>query len=110
MLFETRGLNKTRLVTLQKYYKERKVLGQLQLLIENDSLFQTDPLLAYSISWGLANYLSETNPKAFFAYLKEDSKRQNFRANPPPARLKAFAKHFGHDINELENKMERFYH
>ena len=109
MLFETQGLNKNRLKTLSKLYSERKVSGQLSRLITHDSLFQVEPELAYTVSWVVAHYLSTKKPKAFFAYLKEDSERSNFHPNPPADRLKAFAKHFGHDLDELQEKMRVFY-
>jgi len=109
MLFEAEGLNKTRLKTLSKLYSQRRVAGQLSRLITHDSLFQVDPELAYTVSWGVAHYLSTKKPKAFFAYLKEDSERPNFHNSPPADRLKAFAKHFGNDLDELQEKMRAFY-
>ena len=78
-------------------------------LINNDYLFQTDPELAYSLAWGMANYLSVKNPKAFFNYLNADGERPNFHLNPPPERLKMFAKHFGGEIEELEKSMQLHY-
>ena len=110
MLFETAGTNSTRLKTLRQYYKERKVTGQMSKLLTSDNFFQVEPQLAYSISWGMANYLQKKNSKAFLAYLKEDSERQNFQPNPPQLRLKTFAKHFGNDIDQLETNMRLHYH
>jgi len=109
MLFETSGVNKTRLKSLNQLYNDRRVSGQLSQLIQNDSLFQVDPELAYTVSWGVAHYLSTTNPEAFFAYLKEDAGRPNFHSNSPPARLKAFAKHFGSDLDKIQDSMRRYY-
>ena len=109
MLFETSGTNSARLNAIRKHYKERKVSGQMSKLLTNDHLFQTDPLLAYSVSWGMANYLSVKNPKAFLAFLKEDSERKNFHFNPPQQRLKAFATHFGDDIDQLETNLRLYY-
>lgn len=109
MLFETAGTNGARLKTLREYYGKRQVFGQMDKLLTGDTLFQTDPLLAYSVSWGMANYLSKKNPKAFLAYLKEDSERQDFHVNPPQDRLKLFAKHFGNDIDQLQTNMRKHY-
>jgi len=109
MLFETSGTNKKRLATLRKFYGERKITGQMDRLIVNDTLFQTDPELAYSLAWGMANYLSTKNPKAFFEFLNADGERPNFHFFPPPERLKMFAKHFGSNIEEIEKSMRLHY-
>lgn len=109
MLFETGGTNSLRLQTLRKHYKQRKVTGQVSKLLVDDKLFKTDPELAYSIAWGMANYLSVKNPKGFLAFLKQDSQRKDFHINPPPHRLKLFANHFGNDIDQFEANMRLHY-
>jgi len=108
-LFETAGTNKKRLATLRKFYGERKIAGQMARLIVSDTLFQTNPELAYSLAWGMANYLSVKNPRAFFEFLNADRERPNFHFFPPPERLKMFAKHFGSDIEEIEKSMRLHY-
>ncbi len=109
MMFETSGLNKKRLDALRKFYDQRKVSGQMTRLLSDDTLFQLEPELAYSLSWGMAHYLSKQNPESFFTYLKEDAARPNFHVVSPPQRLKAFAKHFGNDIDKIEQGMRRYY-
>ena len=109
MLFETSGTNKRRRDALRKLYSERKVTGQVYRLITDDTLFQSDPELAYSLAWGMANYLSVKNPNAFFKYLDSDGERPNFHFLPPSKRLKMFAEHFGSDIDQIEEGMQQYY-
>lgn len=109
MLFETSGTNGARLKTLREFYETRRVPGRISELVTGDTLFQSDPEMAYTVSWGMANYLSVTKPKKFFAYMKEDSERPNFNVHPPQLRLKAFAKHFGNDIKQIEKDMLLYY-
>jgi hypothetical protein len=121
MLFEAPGVNNSahygsqssrinrgRLNDLKRFYQQGAVDGRLVDLIQSDDLFRTDPLLAYSMSWGLTFYLSEYRPQQYLKFLSVDSKRLNFADFPSSDRLGAFGNAFGYKLNDIEGRMKNF--
>ena len=101
-------VNQNRLRSLQHFYRQKRVQGKLIEFVANDKMFDRDPSLAYSYSWGLTFFLAEKYPAKFFKFLNEDAERKEFRQFTAKQRVKAFKSTFGSDINGLEKRMERF--
>jgi hypothetical protein len=121
MMFETDGINnskvvkqfgrrvnRSRLKELKKYYANRKIDGKLTQLITDDRMFQTEPFVANSLAWGLTFYLSETFPRRYFDYLKNDSQRKDFETYSASQRLADFANAFGSDIDQIDRDLRSF--
>lgn len=121
MLFEAPGVNNSahfgsqssrinqgRLNDLKQYYEQGLVDGRLADLIKSDDLFRTDPLLAYSMAWGLTFYLCEHRPQQYFEFLSTDSQRQDFKDFPSRSRLDAFGEAFGYKIDDVESRVKKF--
>jgi hypothetical protein len=101
-------VNQTRLNDFRKLDAAKKISGKLSLLITDDRIFESDPAVANTLAWALTFYLAESNPEAYFEYLKNDSRRNYFEAYAAPARLEDFAKAFGADLEEIESEMHGF--
>ena len=121
MMFETDGINNSkrfkgfkrrinrpRLKKLKQLYAQRKIDEKLEELITRDQLFLTDPVVANTLAWGLTFYLSETYPRRYFKYLKNDGQRNSFEAYLPARRLADFADAFGPDIDQLDAELRKF--
>lgn len=122
MMFEAKGVHNSlhysdrrdriqpaRLAALQKLYRQQRIQGRLQALIASDHLFQAEPNVAYPMAWGLTFFLAENYPREYFDFLRRDSARGDFRDYSPSDRLRDFALTFGDQLDELEQRMERFY-
>ncbi len=101
-------INKTRLTSLQHYYRQKRVQGKLLNFVASDKVFKSNQAVAYAYSWGLTFFLAEKYPDKLLKYLKEDAKRQEFREFTAQQRVKAFKRAFGDDLKGLEKRMERF--
>lgn len=101
-------INKSRLASLQHYYRKKRVQGKLLNFIAKDEAFDRDPAVAYAYSWGLTFFLAEKYPSQFFAFIRNDVKRREFREYTPKQRVSAFTEIFGSDIKGFEKRMERF--
>jgi len=104
----TSRINRPRLRSLRKFINEGKTKGKLLELIQNDRMFESQPELAYAISWGISFYLNENRQKDYMSYLKRDAKRASFREHNKLDRVGFFIDHFGKDIASLENEMTFF--
>ena len=101
-------INRTRLKSFRKLTEAGKTKGKLLDLIENDRMFETDPEMAYAISWGISFYLNENRQDEYMSYLKRDAKRSSFRNYNNLDRVGFFIDHFGKGIDELESRMNLF--
>lgn len=101
-------VNRLRLTSWRKLDEAGKTSGRLLDLIESDRLFDTDPELAYAISWAISFYLNEERQLDYFAYLKADNRRGDFREFTNVDRAGFFIRHFGNDIEGLERRMQLF--
>ena len=120
-MFEAKGINNARnyrnakdkinrvyMSLLEKAVARQKIEGRLQQLVATDRMFEEDIPLAYSISWGLAFYLTETHPVQFNDYLQRIAARDrtvNYNASD---RIADFSESFGSDFAMLESHFKRF--
>lgn len=120
-MFEARGINNSRQFRLDKdrlnqvYLRRLKeavqtnqVNGKLKYLIASDRFFEEDMALAYSMAWGLAFYLAETQPTEFNRYLQRISQRDRMSPYPSSDRLADFATSFGADFSMLDSRFVQF--
>lgn len=121
-LFEARGfndasaykelrdrVNPVRLKALRKRMERGALRDPLLNLIARDNLFGSDIELAYALSWGLSFYLYETQPEKYFAFLKKDAQRKNFKVNSPNQRVSEFALAFGNDFDKLTEELTAYF-
>ena len=93
---------------LRRQISRGRVRGQIASLVTSDRLFSTDPDLAYALSWGMAFYFSETQPRNFHGYLKITGQREAFTAYEASMRARDFAQFFGNDFPMLESRLAQF--
>ena len=121
-MFEARGIhnhlrykkasdrvNLRRLKQLRRFLDTPDFYNGLINLIANDKLFSTHLEMAYGISWGLAFYLAETQPDAFFKFIARDARRKNFAPYTSQQRLREFSRTFGNDYKKLAADLRRYY-
>lgn len=122
MLFEVTGtdhaafnssraerINRQRLLELKSFYHAGQVAGALDPLISGDQLFQSNPHLAYALSWGLAFYLSESMPDEYLGFIHRDGQRPGFKNYPSSQQRRDFQQAFGGDLRALEARMKAFF-
>ena len=80
--------------------------GRIQLCIANRS-FNLDVQGAYAEAWACTWYLSETEPKKYFDYLKRTAATKSFEPYNGPQRLKDFTDTFGSNFELLNAKLLR---
>jgi hypothetical protein len=80
--------------------------SRLLAMIESDSLFQQEPLPAYTVAWALTFYLSERMPNEFAGYLKLQKKR-GFGSYSASSRSRDFRKAFQLDTASLALQIQR---
>lgn len=120
-MFEARGINNARqynrdkdklnpvyLRRLKEAIQANQVTGKLKYLIASDRVFEEDMALAYSMAWGLAFYLAETQPAEFNRYLQRIARRDRTSHYPSSDRLADFAISFGRDFSMLESRFTQF--
>ncbi len=120
-MFEAKGVNNSasypresdrikgdELQRLKHYYARGEIKGKLAALVSGDRMFESDPELAYALSWGLSFYLVEKRPQAYFRFLDSDRRRRDFTEYSPQDRLANFAKAFGTDFAGIESQIERY--
>ena len=121
MLCETRGvykfknfpevkdrINRGRLESFRQHSFAGKTDGVLLELLQSDRLFETDPSLAYAVSWAISFYLNENRQDEYMNYLKRDALRGDFRKHTKLDRVAFFVRHFGKNIAGLEERMNLF--
>jgi hypothetical protein len=80
--------------------------SRLRSMIESDSIFQQEPLPAYTVAWALTFYLSERMPKEFAAYLKMQRNR-DFGGYSAASRARDFRKAIQLDPASLALQIQR---
>lgn len=121
LMFEARGvwdssryksqsdrINRYRYQAFQKYAGTRRKTGALAEIVSSDRVFIADPEAAYAEAWALTFFLSETDPRRYFEYLKKTAGRPNFTQRRSPERLADFTSVFGTNLELVEAKMLRF--
>jgi hypothetical protein len=79
---------------LQRYSTSSQELGMhLTQLIESDSLFRSEPQLAYALGWGLSFYLVERMPRQYVDFISLQRER-GFQQYGPADRLIDFRQAF----------------
>jgi hypothetical protein len=101
-------LNQGRLTAFRRYAAGGRKQGALAELIASDRPFQRDPDGAYAEAWALTFYLTETEPRKYFAYLARTGSHPPFAEVSGPQRLKDFTSVFGEQLDLLEAKMVRY--
>jgi hypothetical protein len=86
----------------------RRPAGSLAAMISSDRVFDTNSKLAYSEAWALSFFLSETEPRKYFAYLEKTASAPPFQSPRSPERLKDFTDIFGTDLKMLDARLQRF--
>ena len=104
-------INPERLRWFMEEYSERYAAGDIASLVASDQLFERSTFDAYSLSWGLACFLSTGGTKdensRFFDYLKKIASRGPFEPYLAQERLEDFRQAFG-DPGEVERRLHRF--
>ncbi len=121
MLCETRGVynfakyphvkdrvNRLRLKSFRQLEAAGKTKGVLLELLQRDRMFESDPEVAYAVSWAISFYLNENRQMEYLNYLAKDGRRGDFRAHTKIDRVGFFIRHFGKDIASLEQRMNLF--
>ncbi len=85
----------------KKLLAEKKFVDVLKKLIVSDQVFKTEQTNAYTVSWALTYFLSQTKPEAFSRYLKKTATRSSFSKYTDRQRWADFANHFGNDLNGI---------
>ncbi len=121
MLCETRGVydfkkfprikdrvNKLRLKSFRQLSAAGKTQGKLLELLQSDRVFETDPEVAYAVSWAISFYLNENRQAEYLDYLKRDARRGDFQKHTKIDRVGFFIRHFGKNVDALEKRMSLF--
>jgi hypothetical protein len=82
--------------------------GSIATIVSSDRMFDASPDRAYPEAWALSFFLSETEPRKYFAYLAKTAATPPFTSPTSPERLKDFTDVFGTDLKMLEARMQRF--
>ena len=121
-MFEARGVSQSRTYRNQGDRINRRLLasyrqleasgerpaGSIAEMISSDRVFDSNSRLAYSEAWALSFFLSETEPRKFFAYLAKTAAAEPFHRPRGPERLKDFTEVFGADLKMLDARLQRF--
>lgn len=100
-------LNRGRLASFQRLAAKRPK-GLLAEIVSSDRIFQTHGETAYAESWSLTFFLTESEPRKYFAYLSKTAARKAFADYRSPERLRDFTEVFGGDLAMLEARYLRF--
>ena len=93
-----------------KVIAENGVLKKtLRSIAIGDDAFNSDPKNAYTTSWALMYYLSNTKPTEMSTYLRTLAQRKNFSGYPAKKRWADFVAHFGSDIDLIEARMKQYF-
>jgi hypothetical protein len=119
-LFEARGVwnsrqypaaadrvNRGQLASFRSYLTRRKQ-SAISDLISSDRMFLTDVQGAYAEAWALTWYLSETEPKKYFDYLKRTAAIKSFEPYTGSQRLQDFTAIFGSNFEMLNARLLRY--
>lgn len=100
-------INRGRLRSFQRLAATRPK-GLLADVVSSDRIFQTDGETAYAEAWSLTFFLSESEPRKFYAYLSKTAARKAFADYKSPERLRDFTDAFGGNLAMLEARYLRF--
>ena len=100
-------LNVDQLYWIQQYIKSGAAKGNLERMVRNDRLFSADADFAYAYAWGMTFFLAETQPHAYFKFLKNDGNTSGSSGTKSDA-VKRFADSFGANFDNLEATMLKF--
>lgn len=117
-MFESPGVNNSYIYTKQidrinmgrmrpmlKLIANGSAKGNLEKIVRDDRLFQSNPQLAYAYAWGLTFFLAETESRDYIKFLTDDGKRKNFSRYSRTDRVEQFAEAFGSDFENIEATM-----
>jgi hypothetical protein len=102
-------INRIQLAAYREYLAAgRRPADAIAAIVSSDRLYQTAPQQAYPEGWALSFFLSETEPKKYFAYLAKTAATPPFAHYRGPQRLKDFTEVFGSDLEMLDARLQRF--
>lgn len=102
------NVNYSRFDLFQDNYNAGKVLS-LERMLSDDKLFTTPETAvdSYAQAWAWNYFLIRSRPKEYAAYLKQISEKPLLVEDKPGQRLVDFRRHFGDDLNSLEDNFYR---
>ena len=101
-------INRSRLESFRRLKAAGKTDGRLLELLQSDRLFETEPEVAYAVSWAISFYLNENRQAEYMDYLRKDARRGDFLKHSRLDRVGFFVRHFGKNIEGLEKRMNIF--
>jgi len=102
-------VNVERLQHFQEYRAKRRTGSIVDLVQDDEKLFQSAPLDFYSEAWALTFYLSESRRPDYVKYLKRIASRDPLKSPYSPDERLADLQHvFGKDLRWLETQFLRF--
>lgn len=102
-------VNVERLQHFQEYRAKRRTGSIVDLVQQDEKLFQSAPLDFYSEAWAFSFYLSESRRPDYVKYLKRIASRDPLKSPYSPDERLADLQHaFGKDLRWLETQFLRF--
>jgi len=100
-------LNRGRLGDIRRFADQRSV-KTLSKMLADDSMFRSQPQLAYAQAWAFSFFLCETRPHDYCRYLATTAARKDFTDYSAKERVSDFTKHFGENLTLLDAQFMRF--
>lgn len=108
VLSPKKRVNEYRLKCFQQYRQQRQSTIA-DFVADDESLFKTETLGAYSQAWALTYFLAETRSSDYAAYLRTIMQRDPLAMEySAEERLRDFQKNFGNDLAWIETNFLRF--
>lgn len=101
-------VNRGRYVWFMNSRQGRRPARRLEEFLQQDELFTSATLDAYSEAWALSFYLLETRPVEYSSYLRGIAARDPLMEYTAEQRLADFRAAFGKDLNWLEGQYLRY--
>ncbi len=109
MLSHQTPINRERFIWFRHFVKTNRPPHFLKNFLQNDDLFSSAPLDAYSEAWALTYYLLEHRARSYFAYLRKTATRPPLQPYTAQERLADFTQNFGPSLDYLEGDYLRFF-
>ena len=102
-------INRSLLNAYRQYIASgRRPADSIAQLVSSDRMFQVNSSSAYPEAWALTFFLSESEPKKYFAYLGQTAAKPAFSHYRSQDRLNDFTDAFGADLKMLDARLQRF--
>ncbi len=98
-----------RLIAFRDYLRTQRQPGSIESLVATDIRFHGETSLnAYAEAWALVHFLMRKYPKQMASYLKATASMPRCKTIDGPARLTEFKKHFGDDLQKLDQQFLKY--